>query len=50
MLRKFVKNLHAPCGVIVLVKVMAINGERSLAEHAEISHKFIFNYDYRDNR
>jgi len=45
-LRKFVKNLGVPCGVIVLVKGMAINGERCLAWHAEISHKFTFNYGF----
>ena len=41
--RQFVKNLGAPRGVIVLVKGMAINGERGLAWHAEISHKLAFN-------
>ena len=41
-LRKFVKNLGAPCGVIVLVKGMAINGNRGLG-HAEISRKFMSN-------
>jgi len=45
-LRKFVKNLGAPCGVIVLVKGMAINGERCLAWHTGISHKFTFNYGF----
>jgi hypothetical protein len=42
-LHEFVKNLSAPCCVVVLVKGIAINGERRLAEYAEISHKSIFN-------
>ena len=45
-LRKFVKNLDAPCGVIVLDKGMTINGERGLAGHAGISHKFTSNYGF----
>ena len=39
-LRQFVKNPDAPRGVIVLVKGMAINGERCPAGHVGISHKF----------
>jgi hypothetical protein len=42
-LHEFVKNLSAPCCVVVLVKGIAINGERRLAGHAEISHKSMFN-------
>jgi hypothetical protein len=42
-LQEFVKNLSAPCYVVVLVKGIAINGERRLAGHAEISHKSMFN-------
>jgi hypothetical protein len=45
-LQEFVKNLDVPCGVVVLVKGAAINGERRLAGHAEISHKFMFNYGF----
>jgi hypothetical protein len=42
-LHEFVKNLGAPCCVVVLVKGVAINGERRLAEYAEISLKSMFN-------
>ncbi|MEJ2621151.1 MAG: hypothetical protein P8163_13060 [Candidatus Thiodiazotropha sp.] len=42
-LQEFVKNLSAPSRVVVLVKGIAINGERRLAGHAEISHKSMFN-------
>ncbi|MCU7815918.1 MAG: hypothetical protein KZQ81_12130 [Candidatus Thiodiazotropha sp. (ex Rostrolucina anterorostrata)] len=42
-LQGFVKNPNAPCCVVVLVKGMAINGERRLARHARISHKSLFN-------
>ncbi|MCM8854812.1 MAG: hypothetical protein LC541_08435 [Candidatus Thiodiazotropha sp.] len=45
-LQGFVKNPNAPCGVVVLVKGMAINGERRLAGHAGISHKSMFNYGF----
>jgi butyrate kinase len=45
-LREFVKNLSVPCYVVVLVKGIAINGERRLAGHAEISHKSMFNYGF----
>ncbi|MCM8920436.1 MAG: hypothetical protein LC540_10190 [Candidatus Thiodiazotropha sp.] len=43
MLHGFVKNPNASCGVVVLVKETAINGERRLAGHAGISHKSMFN-------
>jgi hypothetical protein len=43
-LQAFVKNPGAPCCVVVLVKGMAINGERRLAGHTGISHKSMFNY------
>jgi hypothetical protein len=42
-LHELVKNLSVPCCVVVLVKGIAINGERRLAGHAEISHKSMFN-------
>ncbi|MCU7850272.1 MAG: hypothetical protein KZQ89_20270 [Candidatus Thiodiazotropha sp. (ex Lucinoma kastoroae)] len=42
-LQGFVKNPNAPCWVVVLVKGIAINGERRLAGHAGISHKSMFN-------
>jgi hypothetical protein len=42
-LQEFVKNPDAPCCVVVLVKGIAINGERRLAGHAGISHKSMFN-------
>jgi hypothetical protein len=45
-LHRFVKNLSAPCCVVVLVKGIAINGERRLAGHTEISHKSTFNYGF----
>ncbi|MCU7847573.1 MAG: hypothetical protein KZQ89_06115 [Candidatus Thiodiazotropha sp. (ex Lucinoma kastoroae)] len=37
-----VKNPNAPSCVVVLVKGIAINGERRLAGHAGISHKSLF--------
>jgi hypothetical protein len=45
-LHGFVKNLGAPCCVVVLVKGIAINGERRLAGHTEISHKPMSNYGF----
>jgi len=42
-LQAFVKNPGAPCCVVVLIKGMAINGERRLAGHTGISHKSMFN-------
>ncbi|MCU7802740.1 MAG: hypothetical protein KZQ92_12290 [Candidatus Thiodiazotropha sp. (ex Lucinoma borealis)] len=42
-LHEFVKNPDAPSRVVVLVKGMAINGERRLAGHVGISHKSMFN-------
>jgi hypothetical protein len=42
-LQESVKNLSAPSCVVVLVKGIAINGERRLAGHAEIFHKSMFN-------
>jgi hypothetical protein len=42
-LHGFVKNPDAPCCVVVLVKGIAINGERRLAGHAGLSHKSMFN-------
>jgi hypothetical protein len=42
-LHELVKNLGAPCCVVVLVKGIAINGERRQGVHTEISHKSIFN-------
>jgi len=42
-LQEFVKNLGAPCCVVVLVKGIVINGERRLAGHVEISRKSLFN-------
>jgi len=39
----FVKNPGTPFCVVVLVKGMAINGERRLAGYAGISHKSMFN-------
>jgi hypothetical protein len=43
MLQAFVKNPDAPCCVVVLVKGIAINGERRLAGHAGIFHQSMFN-------
>ncbi|MCU7848641.1 MAG: hypothetical protein KZQ89_11695 [Candidatus Thiodiazotropha sp. (ex Lucinoma kastoroae)] len=45
-LHGFVKNPNAPCCVVVLVKGIAINGERRLAGHAGISHNYMFNYGF----
>jgi hypothetical protein len=45
-LQAFVKNPGAPCCVVVLVKEIAINGERRLAGYAGISHKSMFNYGF----
>jgi hypothetical protein len=45
-LQEFVKNLGAPCFVVVLVKGTAINCEQRLAGHTEISHKSMFNYGF----
>ncbi|MCU7816274.1 MAG: hypothetical protein KZQ89_00035 [Candidatus Thiodiazotropha sp. (ex Lucinoma kastoroae)] len=42
-LQAFVKNPSTPCCVVALVKGIAINSERRLAEHAGISHKSMFN-------
>ncbi|MCU7839013.1 MAG: hypothetical protein KZQ94_06510 [Candidatus Thiodiazotropha sp. (ex Troendleina suluensis)] len=42
-LHELVKNPDAPGYVVVLVKGIAINGERRLAGHAGISHKSTFN-------
>jgi len=47
-LQEFVKNPDAPCCVVVLVKGIAINGERRLAGHAGISHKSMFNCGFQD--
>jgi len=47
-LQEFVKNPDAPCCVVVLVKGIAINGERRLAWHAGISHKSMFNCGFQD--
>ena len=41
-LQAFVKNPGAPYCVVVLVKGMAINGERRLTGHTRISHKSMF--------
>jgi hypothetical protein len=46
-LQAFVKNPGAPCCVVVLVKGMAINGERRLAGHTRISHKSMFNCGFQ---
>lgn len=43
MLYEFAKHPHAPSRVVVLVKGIAINGERRLAGYAGISHKSMFN-------
>jgi hypothetical protein len=40
-LQEFVKNLSASCRVVV--NGIAINGERCLSEHAEISRQSMFN-------
>jgi hypothetical protein len=61
-LQAFVKNLSAPCCVdykdvgeereqdagsfVVLVKGVAINCERRLAGHTDISHKSMSNYGF----
>ncbi|MCU7847851.1 MAG: hypothetical protein KZQ89_07550 [Candidatus Thiodiazotropha sp. (ex Lucinoma kastoroae)] len=42
-LHEFEKNPDAPCCVVVLVKGIAINGERRLAGYAGISLKSVFN-------
>ncbi|MCU7848560.1 MAG: hypothetical protein KZQ89_11255 [Candidatus Thiodiazotropha sp. (ex Lucinoma kastoroae)] len=42
-LHEFEKNPDAPCCVVVLVKGIAINGERRLAGYAGISLKSLFN-------
>ncbi|MCU7846665.1 MAG: hypothetical protein KZQ89_17230 [Candidatus Thiodiazotropha sp. (ex Lucinoma kastoroae)] len=42
-LHEFEKNPSAPCCVVVLVKGIAINGERRLAGYAGISLKSMFN-------
>jgi hypothetical protein len=42
-LQEVMENLGAPCCVVILVKGIAINGERRLAGHAEISHRSMFN-------
>jgi len=42
-LQVFVKNPGAPCCVVVLVKGIAISGERRLAGHAGISQRSMFN-------
>ncbi|MCU7897044.1 MAG: hypothetical protein KZQ62_20835 [Candidatus Thiodiazotropha sp. (ex Lucinoma aequizonata)] len=42
-LLEFVKNPDAPNYVVVLVKEIAINGERRLAWHVGIFHKSMFN-------
>ncbi|MCU7814486.1 MAG: hypothetical protein KZQ81_04560 [Candidatus Thiodiazotropha sp. (ex Rostrolucina anterorostrata)] len=43
MLHEFEKNPDASCCVVVLVKGIAINDERRLAEYAGISLKSLFN-------
>jgi hypothetical protein len=42
-LHGFVKNLSAPCYIVVLDKGIASNGVRRLTGHAEVSHKSTFN-------
>ena len=47
-LQTLMKNLDAPCGVIVFVKGIAINCKRYLAGHAEIVHKYSSNCGFQD--
>jgi hypothetical protein len=46
-LQAFEKNPGAPCCVVVLVKGVAINGERRQGAHAGISHKSMFNCGFQ---